>query len=136
MRIGLSQPQRVAEAAAHGRDYLPVVWPGFSWANLQQDPGLYNAIPRRGGAFFWKQITAALDSGCTMLYVAMFDEVDESTAIFKAAPSQATVPTQGQFLSLDADGTAVGSDWYLRLAGAGMKTTAGQVPWDATLPLP
>jgi hypothetical protein len=126
----------LTEAAAHGRGYLPVVWPGFSWANLMQDPGVFNQIPRHGGAFFWKQVSAALASGATMLYVAMFDEVDEGTAIFKAAATQAAVPDQGQFLSLDADGQAVPTDWYLRLAGAGAKTTAGQTPWSASLPQP
>jgi len=125
----------LAEATAQGRDYLPVVWPGFSWANLMEDPGVYNQIPRQGGAFFWKQITAALASGCAMVYVAMFDEVDESTAIFKAAQTQSGVPDQGQFLSLDADGQSVPSDWYLRLAGAGAKTSSGQVPWSADPPL-
>lgn len=125
----------LAEAAAHGCDYLPVVWPGFSWANLRQDPGVFNQIPRHGGDFFWKQISAAADSGCTMVYVAMFDEVDESTAIFKAATTQSGVPSQGQFLSLDADGQSVPNDWYLRLAGAAGKATSGQIPWSADLPL-
>ncbi len=130
----LIQPDLV-EATAYGRDYLPVVWPGFSWANLLQDPGVYNQIPRLGGEFFWKQISAATQSRCNMVYVAMFDEVDESTAIFKAATTQAGVPDQGQFLSLDADGQSVPSDWYLRLAGAGAKITSGQCPQSANLPL-
>jgi hypothetical protein len=47
----------------------------------------------------------------------MFDEVDEGTAIFKAAETQAEVPAQGHFLSLDADGEKVPSDWYLRVTG-------------------
>lgn len=42
-----------------------------------------NAIPRLQGRFFWSQITAAKRAGADMLYVAMFDEVDEGTAIFK-----------------------------------------------------
>jgi len=125
----------LAEATANGRDYLPVVWPGFSWANLMQDPGVYNQIPRQGGAFFWKQLSAALTSGCTMLYVAMFDEVDEATAVFKAAVTQSAVPDQGQFLALDADGQSVPGDWYLRLTGAGGKTLSGQTPWSANVPL-
>ena len=40
-------------------------------------------IPRCGGRFFWSQIVAAKRAGAEMLYVAMFDEVDEGTAIFK-----------------------------------------------------
>ena len=41
----------------------------------------------------------------------------EATAIFKAASTDAQIPTTGTFLSLEADGYALPSDWYLRLAG-------------------
>jgi len=115
--------------------YMPVVWPGFSWANLQHDPGVFNQIPRLGGRFFWRQLQGVIGQGATTVYVAMFDEVDEGTAIFKAASTQQDVPTQGAFLSLDADGEAIASDWYLRLTGAATKTLAGQVPSQAALPL-
>jgi hypothetical protein len=125
----------LTEAASAGADYMPVVWPGFSWANLRQDPGIFNNIPRDGGSFFWKQFYEAQNSGCTQIYVAMFDEVDESTAIFKAAATQAELPTTGQFLALDQDGISVPNDWYLRLSGAGMKTLAGQTPLSANLPV-
>ena len=37
-------------------------------------------IPRCGGRFFWSQIVAAKRAGAEMLYVAMFDEVDERPA--------------------------------------------------------
>jgi len=127
------QPDLV-EADAAGKDYLPVVWPGFSWANLKQDPGLFNAIPRDGGSFFARQIYEAQVSGCDMLYVAMFDEVDESTAVFKAAATQAELPTTGQFLALDQDGYDLPSDWYLKLSGAGMKMLAGQIEPTRELP--
>ena len=125
----------LTEAQNAGADYLPVVWPGFSWANLKQDAGLFNAYPRRGGALFWKQLYEAQRSGCTQIYVAMFDEVDESTAIFKAVATSAGLPTTGQFLALDQDGISVPNDWYLRLSGAGMKTLAGQIPLSADLPV-
>jgi len=42
-------------------------------------------IPRNKGEFFWKQIAGAIESGAEMLYVAIFDEIDEGTAIFKSA---------------------------------------------------
>jgi hypothetical protein len=125
----------LTEAANAGADYLPVVWPGFSWANLKQDAGLFNAYPRRGGALFWKQLYEAQRSGCTQIYVAMFDEVDESTAIFKAVATSAELPTTGQFLALDQDGIFVPNDWYLKLAGAGMKMLAGQISRSADLPV-
>ena len=37
----------LAEAAANGREYLPVIFPGFSWFNLNGGP--LNQIPRNGG---------------------------------------------------------------------------------------
>jgi hypothetical protein len=128
------QPDLV-EAANVGKEYMPVIFPGFSWANLRQDPGLFNAIPRNGGSFFHKQIYQARNSGSQMLYIAMFDEVDESTAIFKAAASQSELPSSGQFLALDQDGISVPNDWYLRLAGVAMKMIVGQIPLADELPL-
>jgi len=37
-----------------------------------------------------------------MLYGAMFDEVDEGTALFKVAPNAASEPAQGSYVALDA----------------------------------
>ncbi|MEJ0081903.1 MAG: hypothetical protein WDM78_13365 [Puia sp.] len=50
------------------------------------------SIPRQGGRFYWQLITTALKSGAPMLYVAMFDEVNEGTAIFKSSNN----PPQGK----------------------------------------
>jgi hypothetical protein len=72
----------------HGKDYLPVVYPGFSWANLMKMRGQeakLNQVPRDAGRFLWSQATARIREGATMLYVAMFDELDEGTAIMKTA---------------------------------------------------
>ena len=70
---------------------MPVVFPGFSWHNLRRRR--LNQIPRRGGAFYWRQVWNAVDAGATMLKTAMFDEVDEGTAMFKLAPTAAKLPT-------------------------------------------
>jgi hypothetical protein len=67
-------------------DYLPVAFPGFSWHNLQKSRGKdapLNSIPRRGGEFLWSQFVLSRKAGIKMQYVAMFDELDEGTAIFK-----------------------------------------------------
>ena len=125
----------VVEAANNGRDYLAVVWPGFSWYNLNDGAQPLNQIPRQGGRFFWRQIYEAQASGANALFIAMFDEVDEGTAIFKAAPTQADLPTTGSWLALDQDGESVPTDWYLRLGGAAAKSAHGQIPNLATLPL-
>jgi outer membrane protein assembly factor BamB len=98
-----------------GIEYLPVVFPGFSWHNMNP-AAPFNRIPRRGGRFYWRQVERALGTGNTMLYGAMFDEVDEGTAIFKTAASRAEVPAEVPIVTLDVDGETLPSDWYLRLA--------------------
>lgn len=52
-----------------------------------------------------------------MLKIAMFDEVNEGTAVFKLAAKRSDAPDQGYWLTLDADGEDLPSDWYLRLSG-------------------
>lgn len=104
----------LAETRRFGIGYMPVVFPGFSWHNLNPR-GSLNAIPRRGGRFYWAQVQRALRAGNTMLYGAMYDEVDEGTAMFKLAPSAAQAPAEVPTVTLDADGEALPSDWYLRL---------------------
>ena len=108
----------LGEARAFGIDYLPVVFPGFSWHNMNPSTAI-NQIPRRAGRFFWEQIDRAIATGAGMLYGAMFDEVDESTALFKVAPSARHAPAVPATVTLDADGVEVPSDWYLRLAREG-----------------
>lgn len=98
-----------------GIGYLPVVFPGFSWHNMNASAPS-NQIPRRGGRFYWRQIMRALETGQTMVYGAMFDEVDEGTAMFKVAASARDAPRDVDVVTLDEDGEALPSDWYLRLA--------------------
>eukprot|EP00978_Attheya_sp_CCMP212_P035654 scaffold156434_cov36-Attheya_sp.AAC.1 len=74
-----------------------------------------------GGDFMWRQIYNALEAGSKQLYVAMFDEIDERTAIFKTAETSAQTPDEGNWLTLDVDGFDVPSDWYLRLMGNATK---------------
>jgi hypothetical protein len=124
----------LADCTSNGIDYLPVIFPGFSWANLKQN-GLYNQIPRNGGNFYWRQAYNAVRSGCTMVYGAMFDEVDEGTAMYKLAPTPAQLPAQGTFVPLNVDGYNLGSDWYLRLADQAGKMLRGEIPLTSTIPI-
>lgn len=123
----------LAEAKANGCDYVPVIWPGFSWHNLNGGP--LNQVPRHAGAFYWRQAYDAMKEGCTIIYGAMFDEMDEGTAMFKLAPSAAQLPAQGTFVPLNADGTNLPSDWYLRVAGQAGKMLRGEIPAQAGLPV-
>jgi hypothetical protein len=85
-------------------------------------------IPRLGGEFFWRQFNVASELGVEMAYVAMFDEVDEGTAIFKVSNAP---PTQGQFQTLEG----LPSDWYLRLCGEGTKVIRGERKAQKELPI-
>jgi len=70
-------------------DYAPLCYPGSSDRNMHPK----NPInPRNGGKFLWKQMHNCIKSGAKMIYIAMFDEVDEGTAIYKCL-NQKSVPS-------------------------------------------
>jgi hypothetical protein len=97
-----------------GLGYLPVIFPGFSWHNLKKAHGVeskLDQIPRAGGLFLWSQAVAFTQAGAEMLYVAMFDEIDEGTAIFKCTNN----PPGGKSPFLTYEGLP--SDHYLWLTG-------------------
>src|SRR5262249_33227144 len=75
-----------------------------------------------------------LSTGATMLYNAMFDEVDEGTAMYKTAATAASQPTGLDLVRLNIDGEAVPDDWYLRLAGEASKMTRHEAPLSAKMP--
>ena len=124
----------LVETRRLGIDYLPVAFPGFSWHNLKRTAP-FNEIPRRAGRFYWRQVQDAVRLGSTMLYGAMFDEVDEGTAMFKVAETARAAPVEARFLALDADGEAVPKDWYLRLAGEAQRVLDGGPLGEGDLPL-
>ena len=69
-----------SQASKYGVEYCPLVFAGFSDQNMHPDHYVYD---RHGGNFYWEQIYKNLNKGAKMLYVAMFDEIDEGTAIYK-----------------------------------------------------
>jgi hypothetical protein len=111
-----------------GRLWIPVVYPGFAWDNLQRRPAGTTTIARRKGQFFWEQFHELARLGVDSAYIAMFDEVDEGTAIFKVTSAP---PTQAHFLGYEG----LPSDWYLRLAGAGGRMLRGERPTSAEIPI-
>ena len=121
----------LAWCSERGINFLPVVFPGFSWSNLKGRGEKLGAIPRLKGRFLWSQLVAAKRVGCEMIYVAMFDEVDEGTAIFKCTNDP---PAGAGARFLDYEGLP--SDFYLRLTGAGGQMLRGEIPADDQLPLP
>ena len=118
--------------------YAPVVFPGFSWRNLKNlTVDKYDEIPRLKGDFLWRQIAEAKKAGAKMIYVAMFDELDEGTCIFKCANSKNTPifatssDPQGKFLGIDDD---LPTDYYLFLAGQAGEWLKGNAEYGDTKP--
>ena len=116
-------------------DYVPLIFPGFSWGNMHKDPELYHEIPRLKGDFLWKQAASAIQFGAKSLYVAMFDEIDEGTAIFKCANEKDT-PLNGdtglRFVGIEDD---LPTDHYLWLTGEAGKWLKGGTGYSAQRPL-
>ena len=113
--------------------YMPVVFPGFSWQNLKKSQGTFsslNSIPRLKGDFLWRQLYNAVDAGAQTLYVAMFDEMDEGTCIFKVdnnPPSSALT----QFTNYEG----LPSDYYLWLTGKGGEALRGEIALTVNQPI-
>jgi len=113
-----------------GIDYVPVIYPGFSWHNMY-DKSPQNQVPRNRGKFFWRQLTDAIAAGVPMIYVAMFDEIDEGTAIFKISKD----PPDGKskFVKFEDD---IPEDYYLQLAGKAASMLRKEIPLENNIPLP
>ncbi len=111
--------------------YLPVIFPGFSWHNLQALRGQNSApnqIPRLGGQFFWRQAIEAQKAGADALYIAMFDEIDEGTAIMKCGGRRP------EGASPFVDLSDVPTDHYLWLSEQIGKMLRREIPASDNLP--
>jgi hypothetical protein len=123
----------MAAARQCGSEYMPVVFPGFSDQNSGGSP--LNVTPRRGGDLYWRQVYNAVSIDVPMIYNAMFDEVDEGTAMYKIAATIDDQPKGVDLVPLDADGIHLPSDWYLRLAGAATQMLRGEIPLTMEIPI-
>jgi len=70
-----------------------------------------------------------IDAGSEMLYIAMFDEVDEGTAIMKITD---TPPNSDKAHFVDNDGMP--SDHFLWLTGEGAKMLRKEIPVSLKMP--
>ena len=101
-------------------EYLPVLFPGFSWKNLNGEQA--NGISRDGGRFLWRQFNATFAAGNQSAYIAMFDEIDEGTAIFKCTNDPPI--GKSKFLTYES----LPSDHYLWLCREGRRLLRGDLP--------
>ena len=76
-------------------------------------------------------MVAAKRAGAEMIYVAMFDEVDEGTAIFKCT-NQPPVGDGVSFLTYEG----LPSDHYLQLTGEAAKLLREEIPVSEAMPVP
>lgn len=110
----------LAETRRLGIVYMPVVFPGFSWSHGagRATHSSLNLMPRLCGDFYRNQVKSVAKAGADVLYTAMFDEVNEGTAIFKLAVSASQLPVGTALIPMDADGCRTATaDMYLRIAG-------------------
>ena len=85
-------------------------------------------IPRMKGEFLWAQFVSARAAGARAAYVAMFDEIDEGTAIFKCTND----PPVGESPFVTYEGLP--SDFYLWLTGMGGRLLRGEIAPDDRVP--
>jgi hypothetical protein len=117
----------LAELKNLGMGYMPTAFPGFSWDNLRHKPPGTTTIPRRKGEFYWRQFAIFRALGIRTVFVGMFDEVNEGTAIFKVANQ---TPVGKNFVTCEG----LPTDWYLRLTGAATRMIRGEDPLMETIP--
>lgn len=116
-----------AECDNRGIDYQPCVMPG----------DLSNHA-RFHGDFYWRHFYNMTRLGAQGIYVSMFDEYNEGNQIAKTAENASQTPAGSSFVTLDEDGTACSSDYYLRItkdAGAMFKGAAPLTPVRPTPPV-
>ncbi|KAI1387107.1 uncharacterized protein F4822DRAFT_273740 [Hypoxylon trugodes] len=89
-----------------------VVWPGGSSSNANPNEA-FDHFPRFNGTFYQKQLDGAVNLKPSFVFGAMFDEVNEGTAVLPVLRNR-ELPTNQRFLGIDDD---MEPDYYLKMAG-------------------
>ena len=116
----------------HGNEYMTVIWPGFSWHNMypETQPDM---ISRNNGEFIWRQAYNVISAGSDMLFIAMFDEVDEGTAMFKLATSD-QLPLDATLVPVNIQDPDLPSDHYLMVGSKITQMLHGEIPLIKSIP--
>ena len=150
-----SYAEDIADFNKLGLSYHAHVMPGFSWANLKHLPGGDQSVEftaRDGGRYYWNQLSQAARAGADRLFVGMFDEYDEATAIMPMSDDPPPPPVrpgvaatfynganaqeQGEFIRLPRGEIELGTrapskhttpdDFFARLGGRIVFQQAGE----------
>lgn len=87
----------LADFKKMGLSYYAHVMPGFSWANLKHLPTgdlTVEHTARKRGQFYWDQLSRSAQAGCDRMFVGMFDEYDEATAIMPMSDDTPPTPSR------------------------------------------
>ena len=117
----------LAELKGLGKGYMPTAFPGLSWDNMHQATPGKTMIARRKGEFYWRQFAIFKELGIRTVFVGMFDEVNEGTAIYKVSNQ---IPVGKYFVTYEG----LPSDYYLKLTGAATLMIRGDAPLSETIP--
>ena len=117
----------LAELKGLGMGYMPTAFPGFSWDNLRRTPPGTTTDRAAKGEFYWRQFAIFRALGIRTVFVGMFDEVNEGTAIYKVANQ---VPVGKYFATYEG----LPADWYLKLTGAATLMIRGEIPLSEKIP--
>lgn len=118
----------LAELNASGKGYMPTAFPGFSWDNLRRTQPGTTMIARQKGEFYWRQLAIFKELGVRTVFVGMFDEVNEGTAIYKVSNE---IPVGRYFMTYEG----LPSDYYLKLTGAATQMIRGEAPLSTRIPV-
>jgi hypothetical protein len=108
--------------------FSPVFNSGTQVAGPPPVPPKGPTVARRTGNFLWEQFVEASKFKLNCVFVAMFDEINEGTQIFKVENHP---PVQAPFLTYDG----ATSDYYLRLTGTGAKMLKEQKAISFPIPV-
>ncbi len=110
---------------AAGINYAPTISPGIREFILH---GNGYQKPRDGGYYFWDMAKAALEVGSELLYLGMFDEVDEGTQYHKIDNNPPFYSESIHFADYGSDP----EDHYLWLAGEATRALKGEFSMGAS----
>jgi hypothetical protein len=111
----------------NGTYLIPVIYPRYGTVRNRRK-GQHVDITREHGQFLWDQYHRLSELGVDTAYVAMFDELDEGTAIFKITNHP---PVHTDLVNLEG----MPSDWYLRLVAKGGEMLREGEPVPAEIPI-